>query len=229
MLHFVGLFAILRSCGGHPLLALSMPRLRPPHFRGLTRRRHMRTYAIEEIRRTFANSADFNEIFDVFQAALQQRLKDVEPYRLLFWNHSLAPDEIRLFGEKLASEFPDLAYDVYLWLASVFEATYAGDDNYELAVHYYQRAAEVRPAEPDPYLDACDCYDPDLNIPSLPLLIEFGHRGTGFVPNPASLYKRLAYLYHLAGDEAQSEQCRRRAEGGAADRSGAAPAPPTDA
>jgi hypothetical protein len=189
----------------------------------------MRTYALEEIRRTFASSGDFNEIFDVFQAALQQKLKDVEPYRLLFWNHSLAPDEIRLFGEKLASEFPDLAYDVYLWLASVFEATYAGDDNYELAVHYYQRAAQARPAEPDPYLDACDCYDPDLNIPPLSLLIEFVLKGTGLVPNPARLYRRLAYLYHLAGDPVRSEQCRRRADAGAADGPGTFPAPPTDA
>lgn len=189
----------------------------------------MRTYALEEIRRTFANSADFNEIFDAFQAALHQQVRDVEPYRLLFWNHSLAPDEIRLFGEKLASEFPDLAYDIYLWLASVFEATYAGNDNFELAIHYYHRAAQVRPNEPDPYLDACDCYDPDLNIPPLVQLIDFLRKGTALVPNPATLYKRLAYLYHLAGDEVQSEQCSRRADAGASDRPGASPRPPTDA
>jgi tetratricopeptide (TPR) repeat protein len=185
----------------------------------------MRTYAIEEIRRTFATSADFNEIFDVFQAALKQNLRDIEPYRLLFWNHSLAPDEIRLFGEKLVSEFSDLAYDVFLWLASVFEATYSGNDNYELAVYYYQRAAQARPGEPDPYLDACDCYDPDLNIPPLSQLIEFVRKGTALVPNPASLYKRLAYLYHLAGDDVQSEQCRRRADASGEDT----PAPPPDA
>ncbi len=62
----------------------------------------MRTYSVEEIRRCFSNSSDFNEIFDAFQSALSQNLKDVEPYRLLFWNHSLSPDEVRLFGEKLA-------------------------------------------------------------------------------------------------------------------------------
>jgi tetratricopeptide (TPR) repeat protein len=188
----------------------------------------MRTYGIDEIRRTFASSADFNEIFDVFQAALQQQVKDVEPYRLLFWNHSLAPDEIRLFGEKLAAEFPEMAYDVFLWLASVFEATYGGDDNYELAVQYYQRAAQVRPAEPDPYLDACDCYDPDLNIPPLAVLIEFVRQGVASVPNPAALYKRLAYLYHLSGSDEESERCRRQADG-AAGRPGEDVRPPADA
>jgi len=172
----------------------------------------MRPYTVEEIRKCFSTSSDFNEIFDAFQSALSQKLKDVEPYRLLFWNHSLTVDEVRLFGEKLAREFPDIAYDVYLWLASVFEVTHSSNDNYELAVHYYQKAAAVRPAEPDPYLDACDCYDPDLNIPPLASLIEFVKHGLDHVRNPMSLYKRLAHLYELAGDAAQSEMYRRKAD-----------------
>ena len=184
-------------------------------------------YSVDDIRRVFANSTDFNEIFDVFQAALRQQLKDVELYRLLFWNHSLTPDEIRLFGEKLASEFPAIAYDVYLWLASVFEVTYSSNDNYELALQYYQKAARARPAEPDPYLDACDCYDPDLNIPPVAVLIEFVHRGTQHVVNPTSLYRRLSRLYLLAGEERRSEQYRRLAEGsGGAERPGEPPLPP---
>jgi len=183
-------------------------------------------YTVDEIRRVFANSTDFNELFDVFQAAIRRQLKDVELYRLLFWNHSLTPDEIRLFGEKLASEFPDMTYDVYLWLASVFEVTYSSNDNYELALEYYQKAARARPAEPDPYLDACDCYDPDLNIPPVTLLIEFVHRGTEHVHNPSSLYRRLSRLYLSAGDERKSEQYRRLAEGGGReDRSAGMPPP----
>jgi tetratricopeptide (TPR) repeat protein len=172
----------------------------------------MRAYNVDEIRQCFSSSSDFNEIFDAFQSALSQRLKDVEHYRLLFWNHSLTADEVRLFGEKLAAEFPDLAYDVFLWLASVFEVTYSSVDNFELALHYYQKAATVRPTESDPYLDACDCYDPDLNIPPLGNLIEFVKVGIGQVHNPVSLYKRLAYLYELAGNVEQSELYRRKAE-----------------
>jgi len=80
----------------------------------------MRSYSLDEIRHCFSTSTDFNEIFDVFQAALAQRCADLDVYRLLFWNHSLTPDEVRLFGEKLAGEFPALAYDVFLWLAGMF-------------------------------------------------------------------------------------------------------------
>ena len=172
----------------------------------------MRTYTVEEIRRCFSRSTDFNEIFDAFQSAVNQRLKDVEHYRLLFWNHSLTPDELRLFSEKLSQEFPDIAYDVFLWLASVFEVTYSSSDNYELALYYYRRAADTQPGRPEPYLHACDCYDPDLNIPPLAALIEFLKDGLHHVKEPVSLFRRLAHLYELAGDVEQSEHYRRKAD-----------------
>jgi len=172
----------------------------------------MPPHSLEEIRTCFSSSTDFNEIFDAFESAIAQQIKDLEPYRLLFWNHSLTADEVRLFGEKLAAEFPDIAYDVYIWLASIFEVTHSSTDNYELAVHYYQKAASAKPDEPDPYLDACDCYDPDLNIPPVAGLIDFLKRGVVHVGNPVRLYKRLAYLCELAGDIQQSESYRRKAE-----------------
>jgi tetratricopeptide (TPR) repeat protein len=174
----------------------------------------MRTFTVDEIRRCFSTSSDFNEIFDAFQYALSQNLREVEPYRLLFWNHSLTPDEVRLFGEKLAAQFPDLAYDVYLWLAAMFEVTLSSDDNYELALHYYMKAARSRPDEEDPYIEACDCYEPDLNIPPLTSLIEFVRHGVQWVRDPRGLYRRLAHLYELAGDLDQADACRRRSEAG---------------
>lgn len=172
----------------------------------------MRTFTREEIRRCFTSSEDFNEIFDAFEAAIAQKIVDVELYRLLFWNHALTPDEVRLFGEKLAAEFPEIAYDIFLWLAAIFEATTSTNDNYELAFHYFQKAAQARPAEPDPYLDACDCYEPDLNIPPLNAMIEFVKKGVHAVTHPSLLYKRLARLYELAGEYDAAESCRRKAD-----------------
>jgi len=172
----------------------------------------MRSYTTDEIRRCFSTSTDFNEIFDVFQFALTQKVQDVEPFRLLFWNPSLTVDEVRLFGEKLAGEFPHLAYDVYLWLASVFEVTYSSSDNFELALTYYEKAALARPEEADPYVNAIDCYDPDLNIPPLSALVEFVKRGLPGSKDPATLYRCLAQLYERAGDTAQSEFYRRKAD-----------------
>ena len=172
----------------------------------------MPRFTLDEIRFKFANATDFNEIFDAFEDCLEQRIQDVELYRLLFWNHSLGPDELCLFGEKLAKEFPSIAYDVFMWLASVFEVTYSSYDNFELAITYYRKAAEVKPTEPDPYLDACDCYDPDLNIPPADALIEFCKAGLNHVTNRKSLLQRLARLYEAIGDAEQSEFYRKLAD-----------------
>lgn len=169
----------------------------------------MPRFSLEEIRQRFSNSSDFNDLFDVFQDALEQKIQDVEVYRLLFWNTSLSADEICLFGEKLASEFPMLAYDTYMWMASVFEATFSAYDNFDLAIEYYQKAAKANPAETDPYLDACDCYDPDLNIPPIDTLIEFLLRGSRHVKNKKPLYIRLSKLYGMVGDVDRSEYFRR--------------------
>jgi len=168
----------------------------------------MPRYTPEEIRSKFANAADFNDLFDAFEDALSQRIQDVELYRLLFWNHSLGPDELCLFGEKLAKEFPDIAYDTYMWLASVFEVTYSSYDNFELAITYYRKAAGARPSSPHPYLDACDCYDPDLNIPPVDVLLEFLKQGLDNVNSKKVVLMRLSHLYHLIGDEEQSNYYR---------------------
>lgn len=172
----------------------------------------MPRFTLEEIRAKFANSNDFNEIFDAFEDALAQNIQDVELYRLLFWNNSLAPDELCLFGEKLAKEFPSIAYDTYMWLASVFEVTYSSYDNFELAIKYYRKAAKAKPSEPDPYLDAADCFDPDLNIPPVDVLIEFLKDGVKHVGNKKALLLRLAHLYQIIGNETQSEYYRNLAD-----------------
>jgi len=166
----------------------------------------------EEIRERFSAATNFNEIFDAFESAINQKIDDIGLYRLLFWNDSLQIEEIILFGEKLAKEFPHNAYDIYMWMANVFEAVFASRDNFEHSLFYYQKAATVSPAIPDPYLDACDCYDPDLNIPPLEALIEFVKRGVEHVQNKKSLCSRLSYLYHLFGDEDLSEYYRLKAD-----------------
>jgi hypothetical protein len=172
----------------------------------------MRTYSPEEIRQCFSSSTDFNEIFDVFQSALAQRVTEFEPYRLLFWNPSLTPDEVRLFGEKLAGEFPQVAYEVFFWLAGMFEATYSSSDNHELSFHYYRKAAAVSPAEPEPYMKACDCYEPDLNIPPAAALIEFLKSGLPHAADTSPFFTRLGDLYAYIGDADQAFYYRLRAE-----------------
>jgi len=165
-----------------------------------------------EIRHIFNTSKNFNELFDAFDAAVQQKIDDVELYRILFWNDSLGQDELILFGEKLAREFRHIAYDVYMWLANVFEVLFGKKDNYEMALTYYQKAAAIKPDEPDPYLDACDCYNPDLDIPPAKMLIEFLKIGFECVHNKKNICLRLAVLYQSIGENDLAEYYRVKAD-----------------
>jgi hypothetical protein len=165
-----------------------------------------------EIRYIFNNSKNFNELFDAFDSALKQGIDDVELYRILFWNDSLDPDELILFGEKLAREFKHIAYDVYMWLANIFEVIFGKKDNFEMALTYYQKAAAIKPAESEPYLDVCDIYNPDLNIPPIKSLIEFLKIGLEFVDNNKLLLQRLSIFYKLIGDIDLAEYYRLKAE-----------------
>lgn len=165
-----------------------------------------------EIRHIFNESKNFNELFDAFDAALKQGIDDVELYRILFWNDSLGSDELILFGEKLARQYRHLAYDVYMWLANIFEVLFGKKDNFELAVSYYQKAAAIRPDQSDPYLDACDCYNPDLDIPPAKMLIEFLKVGYEFVPDKKNICVRLAVLYQAVGETDLAEYYRVRGD-----------------
>jgi tetratricopeptide (TPR) repeat protein len=168
--------------------------------------------SIEDIRKRFELSREFNEIFDAFEQALEQKIHDMELYRRLFWNNVLTPDELCMFGEKLVKEFPTLAYDVYMWLASVFGVTYAMYDNYELAFEYYTKASRARPSCPDPYLEASDCYEPDLNIPSLTSIIDFLKIGLQHTETPKPFYEKLAHFYEVSGNDEMSKYYRRQSD-----------------
>ena len=170
----------------------------------------MSELSIEEIRKRFELSKEFNELFDAFEQSLHRRLEDIDLYKKLFWNPTLTPDELCLFGEKLAKEFPELAYDTYMWLADIFEVTYAMYDNHVRSLEYFQKAAVVSPHAPAPYLAAAKCYEPDLNIPPLGLLINFLKRGLSSTDSPRIFYEQLIELYEYAGNDEMIDYYHRK-------------------
>ena len=165
----------------------------------------MPKYSIEQLRTIFTASNDFNEIFDAFEDALAQKIDDVELYRHLLGNSHLAAEEVCLFAEKLSDDFPALAYDTYMWLGSLFAATYAQKDNYELATRYYKKAAQSRPFETAPYLNLSDNYDANLNLPPLDELISFLSTGAEHCSETRLLTERLIFFYTLKGDDEWAE------------------------
>jgi tetratricopeptide (TPR) repeat protein len=180
----------------------------------------MRKLTKEEIRRRFESSKAFNVIFEAFEQAIEQRIDDIELYRLLFWNMFLSSDELCLFGEKLSKEFPHLSFEIHMWLASIFAVTYSMYDNFDLAITYYKKAAEKKPHEPAPYIDAANCFDRDLKIPAADILIDFLKKGVNHVNDPKPLYERLADLYEIVDNDEMTKFYRRKI--------GEQPPPPTE-
>jgi tetratricopeptide (TPR) repeat protein len=183
----------------------------------------MQKLSVDEIRRRFESSREFNEIFDAFEQAIEQHIDDIELYRQLFWNQSLKAEELTLFGEKLAKEYTHLSFDVYIWLARIFEVTHSVNDNYELALRYYRKAAQSRPNDTKPYLDAAACYEHDLRIPPIYSLIEFLKQGALTVSEPKLIYEKLAHFYELTGNDEMSMFYKRKLEEGQPP-----PSPPTN-
>ena len=179
---------------------------------GSERAREMSKLTVEKIRQRFEFSNDFNEIFDAFEQALKLRLDDIELYQRLFWNDSLKPDELCLFGEQLTKEFPKLAYDTYMFLANVFETMYSMIDNHELSFLYYRKAASVRPESSEPYMHAADSYEADLNIPNISSVIAFLKAGIQHAAAPKIFYERLVQLYEINGNDEMRNYYRRLAD-----------------
>ncbi len=165
----------------------------------------------EQIRQRFEFSDEFNEIFDAFEQALNLRIDDIDLYHRLFWNDALTPEELCLFGEQLAKEFPKLAYDAYMFLAKVFEATYSMIDNHEHSFLYYKKAAAVRPESHEPYINAADTYEADLNIPNITSLIAFLKAGIQHTEQPKVFYQRLVQFYEICGNDEMRNFYRRLA------------------
>ena len=76
---------------------------------------------MKKIERIFRNSNNSDEIFDAFTEAVKEKIDDVNLYKILLGNHSLSKDEIIMYAEKLCKEFPHHKYEIYMWVASIFQ------------------------------------------------------------------------------------------------------------
>ena len=165
----------------------------------------------DELRHCFETSKNPNELFDAFEEAIALRIGEFQYYRSLFWNFALTADELCLFADKLAKEFPALGYEVFIWLAHIFAIMRSSNDNFELAMIYFQKSAAIQPDNLEPYLDAADCYNSDINIPPVKTLIDFLKSGIEHIAEPRALYERLAYLYEMCDNDEMRDYFRRKA------------------
>ncbi len=171
----------------------------------------MQEFPTDDIRRLFRDGRDFNELFEAFRKALENNICEVDAYRELFWNSSLEPDELLFFAKKLESAFPNLAYDVYMWLSKVMEARVPNADSIELSFLCLKKACEFNTKSLEPYLSACKLYDHDLKTPDIQGIISFLKEGSSTVNDSQPLFEQLSILYSIAGNDEMAAYYERKA------------------
>lgn len=154
----------------------------------------------EEIEKIFRSSNDSNDIFDAFQASISLKINDVELYKILIGNPTLSFDEIAMYTEKLASEFPNFSFELYLWTAQLLETKSLNIDALETALHYYAKAARINPTDHTPFANAINLYNYEMDFNLNELIEEFVKSGIDTAKQKSYVYKTLADHFKKKGD-----------------------------
>jgi hypothetical protein len=150
-----------------------------------------------DIEKIFRESDSNGELFDTFMRAIHYKINDLDLYKILLANISLSIDELKLFTEKVCSEFSDLTYDIYLWSATILENV----DSIETAFEYYNKAIDTKKIECKPYLSIIKMYNADLDFPPRNSVIQIFKRGLNDVKFKSKLCYGIADFYSKLNNE----------------------------
>lgn len=154
----------------------------------------------KKIESIFRNSISSDELFDTFQAALNEKFDNPEIFEILLGNPTLSPDEIKMFTEKLLKEFPDSAFMLCMWTAKVFGNFSEDYERLEDALTYYSKASLRQPTEHEPHLKILDLYNYDLDLPTNYKLVGIVEAGIPPVNFKSKIYHALSEHYKRIGD-----------------------------
>ncbi len=153
-----------------------------------------------QIEDKFRNSSSSGELFDAFQTALQNKISDADIYKILLANPNLTNEEIMMFTEKLALEFPQFKYDFYMWTAQVFENNLFDVNSIENSHNYYVKACSAKPTECEPLLRLIGLYNYDLDLPLNTIIIENVLERAAAVNLKSRVYFALAEHFKKTGN-----------------------------
>lgn len=171
----------------------------------------MKNLIKKEIEKIFLSANSNDVLFDTFRLALQHQISDPEIYRALLANPTLKKEEITLFTDTYCKEFPENAYDIYLWAASIIESKEIPTETCEKAFTYYLKAVNYKPESPTPYIGMLNLFNYDFNLETNKKIIESVDKGLKEVDNKRPVYLKLAEHFKNLGNEQKREKCIRLA------------------
>lgn len=174
-----------------------------------TKRREITKQKIESV---FRNSGSSDELFDTFRLAVENRIKDEDLYKILFWNKALSVDELGMYAEKICREFPDISFNVCFDVGKILEATSVYGSNLELALSYFMKAAGKEFGSFLPYLAAASLYNKELDLPEFENLVRFLKEGLEHADQKSKICFALVDLYKAKGVEEKEKRYRKMGE-----------------
>ncbi len=154
----------------------------------------------KEIENVFRCSGSPDELFDAFREAIHYKIKDGDLYEILLWNKALTLDEIKMYASKICSEFPELGFRINFDTGKILEAISFGGNNLELALSYFQKAADADPKSFLPYTASAELYNMEFNLPKFDTVVEFLLRGIYTAELKSKICYALVSLYRKTGN-----------------------------
>ncbi len=161
---------------------------------------------MKDLENIFRNSNDNDELFDAFQSGINQRIDKIELYKVLLGNHVLTDDEIIMYTNKIAQEFREKQFEIYMWAAGLFEIAAFKIDRTERSFEYYKKASFVSPTDHTPYLNALNLYNYDIDTDLNKQVVKFVEDAVPAVNKKSIFYRSLSTHYKKTGNEILSKK-----------------------
>ena len=172
----------------------------------------MSDYIQKYVEAVFRNSNDTGDLFDVFQLALSEKIKDFEIYKILLGNPALTKDEILMYSDKLCKEIKENEYDICMWTAKVLSIRIFEYGCRESSIAYFEKAFYTNPEKCEPLLKALNLYDTEMNFPTNKKILKIIELGLLSIKQRSKVYYSLSDLFRKIGKEKQSHEYFQLAE-----------------
>ena len=164
-----------------------------------------------KIEKTFRAASSFDDLFDAFHLALNSKIEDPELYKTLLANPALSIDELNLFTNKAAAEFPADSFEFFLWTGNVIESD-GNFANMDAAFSFFEKAHFADSNSPSPLINSLKLINYDIDIPINKIVLEFAEKNLEKGSEKGAVCKALADVFSKLGEPEKAEIYHRLSE-----------------
>ncbi|MBU2507369.1 MAG: hypothetical protein KJ799_11700 [Bacteroidetes bacterium] len=151
------------------------------------------------LEKIFRDSSSSDELFDSLNLALTKKVDSLPLYKILLANQSLSKDELIMYTEKITDDFVEHQFDLYMWLAKIFETFYSDYNATESSLYYYQKAHLAKPDVCEPLTSALTLYNYEIDYPVNKKVLKLVNTALPSVKKKSVIFGEMAKHYKKTG------------------------------